>query len=139
MSIRDFSPQVRDDSRPTVFYDGGCPLCSREIAHYRRLDLNDKLRWVDITRDGDVLGLYGLNLETAMQRFHVLDARGHWQTGAWGFAEMWAHLPRYRRLSQFLRFTRVLPLLDPLYSLFARGRARRRCSDRCLPPQGTGR
>ena len=133
-------PQARDDTRPTVFYDGGCALCSREIAHYRRLDRNANLRWVDVTLDRDALRSHGLDLKTAMQRLHVLNAHGHWQRGAWGFAEMWAHLPHYRWLSQFLRFTgTLLPLLDRLYSVFARWRANRRCSDRCLPPRETGR
>jgi hypothetical protein len=43
---------------------------------------------VDITREREALAFHGLDLETAMQRFHVLDARGNWQTGAWGFVEM---------------------------------------------------
>jgi len=137
--MRESYTHVRDYTPPIVYYDGECPLCSREIAHYRRLDRNANLRWVDITRDRDELELYGLDLETAMQRFHVLDARGHWQTGAWGFAEMWAHLPHYRWLSRFLRFTGALPPLDRLYSLFARWRAQRRCSERCAPPQESGR
>jgi len=136
--MRETDPHMHDYPRPTVFYDGGCPLCSREIAHYRRLDHNANLRWVDITRDREALGAYGLDLETAMQRFHVLDARGHWKAGAWGFDEMWAHLPRYRWLSKFLRLTRALPLLDRLYALFARWRRHRRCSDRCLPPREIG-
>ncbi len=34
-----------------------------------------------------------------MQRFHVLDADGCWQTGAAGFIELWTHLPYYRMLA----------------------------------------
>ena len=39
--------QRADPVRPMVFYDGGCPLCRREIAHYRRIDSTGSLRWVD--------------------------------------------------------------------------------------------
>ncbi len=132
-------PQARDDNRPTVFYDGGCALCSREIAHYRHLDRTAHLRCVDITRDRNALSSYGLALEPAMQRLHVLDAHGHWQTGAWASAEMWGHPSRYRWFSNLLRFTGTLTLLDRLYSLCARWRANRHCSDRCLPLRETGR
>ena len=121
--------------RATVFYDGGCALRSREIAHYRRLDRDGELRWLDVQTDADALARHGLDRETAMRRFHVLDARGEWQTGAWGFAEIWSHLPRYRWLSRVLRHVGVLPLLDRVYSRFARWRLRRRCSDGCAIPR----
>ena len=128
-------PQPIDYSRPIVFFDGGCPLCSREIAHYRRLDKHRMLRWLDITGDGGQASRYGIEPVDLMRRFHVLDARGNWQTGAWGFAEMWGHLPYYRWLSLGLRFSRLLPALDWLYDHFARLRMRRRCVDQCLPPR----
>jgi predicted DCC family thiol-disulfide oxidoreductase YuxK len=113
----------------TVFYDGACPLCAREIAHYRRLRGADRLNWVDISEDHSLLDRYGLNLETAMARLHVLDAAGNWQTGAWGFAEIWSQLPAYRWLAVILRRSRALPLLDRAYAAFARWRLRRSCED----------
>ena len=126
---------MKEYRRATVFFDGGCPLCSREIAHYRRLDRDDRLHWVDITRQPNVLAQHGLELEAAMNRFHVLDAEDRWQTGAWAFAEIWYQIPRYRWLSRLLRRTRVLPLMDRLYSLFAGWRKRRRCTEQCLLPR----
>ena len=115
---------------PTVFYDGACPLCRREIAHYRRLRVADRLAWVDISNDQATLDAHGLSRQAAMERLHVRDAAGNWQTGAWAFAELWAHLPRYRLLSGLLRRTGALPLLDRAYTLFARWRLRRRCDSR---------
>ena len=35
-------------SRLTVFYDGGCAVCSREIGFYQRLRGADQFYWVDV-------------------------------------------------------------------------------------------
>jgi hypothetical protein len=53
-----------------MFYDGGCPLCSREIKHYRRLDSAGRIDWIDISRDASLLQAMGITLETAMARLH---------------------------------------------------------------------
>jgi predicted DCC family thiol-disulfide oxidoreductase YuxK len=114
--------------RAVVFYDGGCPLCRREIHHYQRRDQAKALAWVDITRDRQTLETYGLTQEQAMARLHVLDGQGRWQVGAWGFAVIWERLPGYRWLGRLVRGLRLLPLLDAAYRPFARWRLRRRCS-----------
>jgi predicted DCC family thiol-disulfide oxidoreductase YuxK len=118
-----------EPNRPQVFYDGGCPLCRREIDHYRRLDRDERVEWVDILQAPESLARAGLDREEAMARFHVLDGRGRWQTGAWGFAEVWSHLPYYRRLAGAVRGLGLLPLMDAGYRLFARRRLAARCRD----------
>ena len=127
----------RETGAITIFYDGQCPLCSREIAHYRRLRGADLLSWVDITRDHQTLAAHGLQFDVAMARFHVRDANGRWQTGAWAFVELWSQLPAYRWLAFTLRALRLLPLMDRVYSIFARRRVRRDCHrGTCTAPAG---
>ncbi|MGF1548114.1 MAG: thiol-disulfide oxidoreductase DCC family protein [Thiotrichales bacterium] len=126
----------RGGSRATVFYDGACPLCRREIAHYRRMRGAERMRWIDVASNPATLAEYGLDRVAAMARFHVLDRHGRWQTGAWGFAELWSQLPRYRWLARTLRSLRVLPLLDRLYTRFARWRLQRRCNGGSCDPFG---
>lgn len=116
------------DCKPVVFFDASCPFCRKEIEHYKRLSGADGLNWIDITDSQDILAAYGLDYEAVMKRFHVLDSKGHWQTGAWGFAEIWSHLTIYRWLAASLRTLRLLPALDRGYVVFARWRYRRRCS-----------
>jgi len=48
---------------PIVFYDGGCPLCRREIAHYQRIDRDGLIRWLDIQQSEDELQANGLTWE----------------------------------------------------------------------------
>lgn len=115
-----------ESGMPTVFFDGGCSLCSREVAHYLRLRGADSVRWVDIGEDHKALATHGLSRDAAMPRFYVRDAAGHWHTGAWGFAELWSQLPAYRWLAQTVRTLRMLSLLDRAYGTFARWRLRRR-------------
>lgn len=129
-----------------IFYDGACPLCLKEIAHYRRLPGAERLAWIDISRDQAALDEHELSRADAMARMHVLDAAGQWQTGAWAFAEMWSHLPRYKWVALVLRKTATLPLVDRAYGVFARWRLRRRCeSEHCsvnpssVHTSGTGR
>ncbi|MDJ0881569.1 MAG: DUF393 domain-containing protein [Gammaproteobacteria bacterium] len=116
-----------DTVKPTVFYDGSCPLCSREIRHYRRLRGAEQLLWIDVSEPEATLA-YGLTKDAAMARFHVLDASGEWQTGAYGFAELWSQLPAYRWLAVLVKKLRLLPLLDKAYTRFARWRLKRDCT-----------
>ena len=123
--------------KPLVFYDGGCPLCRREIAHYQRIDADDRLDWIDINREPERVRNYGLTLSRAMQRLHVLDAGGAWKTGVAGFVELWTHLPYYRRLAGLIRVLHLAAPLDWLYGHWAAWRLKRRCSDQqCGLPGG---
>ena len=123
--------------RAVVLFDGGCPMCSREIAHYRRLDGAEAVDWIDITAADSLQAHYGVSPEIAMARFHVRDSQGRWQTGAWGFVELWSHLAAYRWLAAGMRSLRVIGILDYAYTLFARWRLRRRCDDRSCATEAT--
>jgi predicted DCC family thiol-disulfide oxidoreductase YuxK len=114
---------------PVVFFDGGCPLCRGEIAHYRRIDTAQRMRWVDAVNEPEALGRHGLSLEAAMAELHVLDGTGRWQRGIDAFLVIWQHLPAYRWLAKIIT---ALGLRRPLafaYRHFAAWRNRRRCSD----------
>ena len=127
--VNSCTDDTNGDEHPVarVYYDGNCPLCRREIAHYRRLRGAERLEWVDIGREDARLPAEGPSRAEAMARMHVQDASGNWHTGAWAFAQMWSHLPIYRRLAVFLRVTRTLATLDRAYSVFAHWRLKRRC------------
>lgn len=64
------------DASYIVFFDGGCPLCSREIAHYRGLQAFGAINWLDVSVAGVDLASYGITQDQAMRRFHVMDAEG---------------------------------------------------------------
>lgn len=126
-------------NRIRVFYDGGCPLCLKEISHYRRIQREDVIDWLDITDRSLILADYGLTFQAASQRFHVLDQQGRWETGAHGFVILWKHLPYYRYLAAVVESLRLVKLMDLVYSRWAVWRLRRRCSNgQCMPPDRTG-
>ena len=113
----------------TVLYDGGCPLCSREINHYRRLSSTRPVRWVDVTQDPESARTFGLDQTEALQLFHVIDANGAMQIGLRAFMALWSELPGYRWLSITIRKLGAEGWLDRLYRRFAAWHFRRRCPD----------
>jgi len=115
-----------------VVYDGVCPLCSREIAHYRRRRGAGRLHWVDAQRDDQALAQLGLPRATALRLFHVRDGEGAWHTGVAGFVLLWSQLPAYRWLARLVTGLHLQPLLQRGYRLFLRWRRRRDCdADSC--------
>ena len=112
-----------------MFYDGGCPLCRREIAHYRKLDRAQRIDWVDISQDQHRLAALDISVSHAMQRLHVQTPDGRLVTGAEAFATVWEALPYYRWLARMVRGARLLRPLDAVYYRFARWRFQRRCRD----------
>lgn len=115
--------------KPTMFYDGACPLCRREVAHYRRIDRDGRVAWVDIAADATPLAALGITPAAAMRHLHALDRQGSVRVGAWAFATIWDELPYYRWLGRLVRLPGVLPLLDRVYRRFADWRLKRRCAD----------
>jgi predicted DCC family thiol-disulfide oxidoreductase YuxK len=113
----------------TVLYDGGCPLCSREINHYRRIASELPIEWVDVTLPEVDLGRFDLTREEALRLFHVVDASGTMQMGAKAFIALWAVLPGYRWFAKLCRGLRIAPLLERIYVRFAGWHYRRRCPE----------
>ena len=110
----------------TVFYDGSCPICSREIARYRGLDRIGRLHFVDISLpsfDGEPWGLDNADMMKAM---HAQDASGRTYRGVDAFRALWLGLPGpvYPRLSRLLGLPGLHLLAVIGYRVFARLRHR---------------
>lgn len=100
----------------TIYYDGSCPLCRREIAFYRRLRGAERLCWLDVSA-GELLG-DGLSCAAAMRRFHVRDAQGRLFSGGAAFARLWRSLPRWRLAGWLLAWPPMSWFLELAYRAF---------------------
>ena len=100
----------------TVWFDGDCPLCVREIALMRRLDRRNAIRFVDLQGRNDC----PLDHETLLSRFHAREVDGDMLSGAAAFAAMWRAIPLLRPIGHIARIPPVLWLLERLYLGFLR-------------------
>jgi predicted DCC family thiol-disulfide oxidoreductase YuxK len=103
-----------------VFYDGGCPLCTREIAFYRRRAGAGQLIWIDLTEQPEGEVAPGLDRRAALSRFHVLDDKGRLLSGGSAFAALWLALPAFRLVGLLFRLPLMARLLDAAYDGFLR-------------------
>jgi predicted DCC family thiol-disulfide oxidoreductase YuxK len=102
----------------TVFFDGACPLCAREIAFYRRSRGAKDISWVDASRSTDAEIAPGLGREDALRRFHVLHADGKIASGGRAFADLWAALPGIAWIGRQFQRWPLSVLLEGAYRLF---------------------
>lgn len=109
--------------KPTVLYNGSCPVCRTEIEHYRRLDrvAGAALEWQDVAGLGRAVAPPGVDAEAMRRRLHVVDADGRLLVGIPAFARIWEHLPRYRWLAKVVRLPVVRTLAAQLYEPVAKG------------------
>lgn len=117
----------------TTFFDGGCPLCSREIAHYRKIDRAERIHWVDITQEPETLAAAGLDLPSAMRRLHVQEPDGRLLSGVEAFVAIWRRLPRWQLLARLVTRLRLTRALEWGYQRFAERRFRQRCAEGACP------
>lgn len=103
---------------PCVYYDGACPLCSREIATYQRAQGGDQLRWVDAAVcPAPALGA-ALPREDALARLHVRLPDGRLLSGAAAFVAIWQRLPAFRGLALLARVPGAVWAMEMLYRGF---------------------
>ena len=112
-----------------VFYDGHCPLCSREITTLRRLDRHQRIRFTDIAAPGFDAHAIGSTQDDLMARVHGRTQDGQIVEGVEVFRRLYAAVG-FRRLVGLTRLPGVRAALDASYRVFARNRLRltgRRC------------
>lgn len=113
---------VKMDNYPlTVFYDGACPICAREMALMKRLDRTQCLTLVDFSPAGFDAAPAGLVVADLSTVIHAQWADGTVMTGVEVFRAIWEAVG----LGFLARMSR-LPVIDPLtvkaYAWFARNR-----------------
>jgi predicted DCC family thiol-disulfide oxidoreductase YuxK len=106
----------------TVYFDGDCPVCRTEIAHYQRQRGAEAIAWVDASNCDEAA--LGSEVDRAMvlSRFHVREADGSLASGAAAFVAIWRRLPAFAWLAALASFPPVLAVLDTGYALFLRVR-----------------
>ena len=103
-----------------VWYDGACPLCTREIALMRRLDRAGRIRFTDVA---DGAAACPIDRAALLARFHARED-GVLLSGAAAFAAMWRAVPLLWPLGQLARVPLVLRGLEWAYVRFLRLRPR---------------
>ena len=84
-----------------VLYNGQCPVCSTEIAHYSKTaQANDLPIMFDDLHQGE-LDRYGVDADAAARRLHVLH-NGQLFVGVDAFIVLWRQLPRFQLLARLV-------------------------------------
>lgn len=113
----------------TVYYDGKCGLCSREIAFYKRIAPKDRFDWVDITKTPERIEAIGVSFADAMRALHVRDDHCRLQTGVSAFVTIWRAIPLFRPLSLVVGLPLINTVARFAYDRFADWRFKRQ--DHC--------
>ncbi|MEM8627267.1 MAG: DUF393 domain-containing protein [Pseudomonadota bacterium] len=112
------SADMSDNETPavTVYYDGACPLCRREIGVYQRAETGDRVAFVDVSGDGSPPD--GLSRDAALARFHVKTADGTLHSGATAFTKLWGEVPGWRWLGRLVALPGIRHLAEASYRGF---------------------
>jgi len=111
------------EPRLRVFFDGACPLCSREVALLVRRDRRRAIEFLDIAGPGFDARTWGRELAELMAAMHARLPDGTWVTGVEAFRRIYALLG-FGFLVSLSRLPLIRQLLDLAYRGFARVRPR---------------
>ncbi len=124
------------DPQLEVFFDGDCPLCTKEITFVRRLDRKQRVLFTDIAAPGFDAASIGRTQEDLMARIQARTTDGSFIDGVEVFRRMYAAVG----LSPLVALTRlpgITQLLDVGYRWFAKNRLRLtgRCDEGACTPR----
>ena len=107
----------------TLFYDGRCPLCMKEIRHLRRWNSAGRVVFVDINSPDFATRYPHIDPETAMAILHGQLADGRVITGVDVTVAAWEQVGKGHWV-RWLKWPGVRRVSPALYRLFARNRHR---------------
>jgi predicted DCC family thiol-disulfide oxidoreductase YuxK len=114
-----------------VFFDGGCPLCLREVMFLKRRDRHGRIKFTDIDASDFSPESCGKTYDELMARMHGRLPDGSWITGVEVFRRLYAAVG-FGPLVMLTRLPVISHIMDLGYRLFAKNRLRLtgRCTTR---------
>lgn len=114
---------IQQEQRISVFYDGACPLCVREIGFLQRSFKDETVDWQNIAVEEGVSSadeevVPGLSRDAALKRFHIRNEQGELVSGAGAFLSIWKLHPRYGRIAKLMDRSSILWVLNHMYHGF---------------------
>lgn len=103
----------------TVFYDGKCGLCAREINYYRQIAPDGVFKWQDITESSSELNEQGISLAQGLRLLHIKDHHGQLHIGANAFIQIWKQIKYWKILGHIISLPGIRQLANLAYNLFA--------------------
>ncbi|GAA6170104.1 thiol-disulfide oxidoreductase DCC family protein [Sessilibacter corallicola] len=106
--------------KPSLYFDGNCPLCSKEI-NWLKKRCGQNIEFVDVHTLSD----NELDKESLLKVLHLRNADGVWVKGLDATVAIWSYTP-YGFLFKLLRVWPVSKIADWLYEKWAARRYEKR-------------
>lgn len=103
----------------TVYYDGKCGLCRREIEYYKRVAPPGGFLWQDIANDPASLTDLDVSQADALRRLHARDAAGTVYVGVAAFIAIWQGLNYWKYLALIFKLPLLKAIASVVYDRFA--------------------
>jgi len=102
----------------TVFFDGSCPICTKEIDFYRTRSSAEFISWIDVSDKETEIASTNLSRQELLARFHVMRSDGKLISGGKAFAELWASLPGFILVGKIFQIPGLSYIIDIGYDFF---------------------
>lgn len=106
---------IQTTMKSTLYFDGNCPLCAKEMALLRRLK-NPELELVDLWQVQTIIPQDDL-----LRVLHLQTPQGEWKKGLDANVAAWLHTP-IGFLLMPLRWPVISPIADKIYNRWAEKR-----------------
>ncbi len=116
------TPSLERHNKPfpvTVYYDGKCGLCRKEISYYKKIAIEGQFIWFDIAHDAALLSQLGISQVDALRRLHATDRNDRLHIGVDAFILIWQQMPKWRPLAILVGLPVVHYIAVMLYNRFA--------------------
>ena len=99
-----------------VLFNDSCPICSKEINHYKSLE-ND-INWIDINDLEISTKLSGKSHKDLLRRLHVVKDNEVY-SGVKAFVIMWRNIPKYKWIGNLVALPGVYQISVIFYEVIA--------------------
>ena len=69
----------------TIYYDGKCGICKKEIEYYKKISSRNIFKWCDIANNPELLRNTNIKKRDALLYLHAIDSYGDTYIGVDAF------------------------------------------------------